>query len=93
MLSDKYRSLYVRYIQGRGKASQDGKEEGWLKVHTNIHANEGVPSDIRFTSAATNDSFKLNPANYKDGDIVAMMLMYYVNCYTFHEEPEKDWTK
>ena len=22
-----------------------------------------------------------------------IMLMYYVNCYTFFEEPEKDWTK
>ncbi len=21
------------------------------------------------------------------------MLMYYVNCYTFLEEPEKDWAK
>ena len=20
-----------------------------------------------------------------------IMLMYYVNCYTFFEEPEKDW--
>lgn len=23
--------------------------------------------------------------------IVRIMLMYYVNCYTFLEEPEKDW--
>ena len=22
-----------------------------------------------------------------------IMLMYYVNCYTFFEEPEKDWAK
>jgi hypothetical protein len=21
------------------------------------------------------------------------MLMYYVNCYTFFEQPEKDWLK
>ena len=25
--------------------------------------------------------------------IVRIMLMYYVNCYTFLEEPEKDWAK
>ena len=25
--------------------------------------------------------------------MIRIMLMYYVNCYTFHEEPEKDWTK
>ena len=25
--------------------------------------------------------------------MVRIMLMYYVNCYTFLEEPEKDWAK
>lgn len=45
-------------------------------MHTNIHANEGVPSDIRFTSAATNDSFMLIPANYNNGDIIAMDRAY-----------------
>lgn len=45
-------------------------------MHTNIHANEGVPSDIRFTSAATNDSFMLKPTNYNDGDIIAMDRAY-----------------
>lgn len=25
--------------------------------------------------------------------IVRIMLMYYVNCYAFLEEPEKDWAK
>ena len=25
--------------------------------------------------------------------MIRIMLMYYVNCYTFLEEPEKDWTK
>ena len=42
---------------------------GWLP---NIHANEGVPSDIKFTSAATNDSFMLKPTIYNEGDIVAL---------------------
>jgi len=45
-------------------------------VHTNIHTNERVPSDIRFTSAATNDSFMLRPANYNDGDILAIDRAY-----------------
>ena len=45
-------------------------------MHTNIHANEFVPSDIKFTSAATNDSFMLKPANYNDGDIIAMDRVY-----------------
>lgn len=45
-------------------------------MYTNIHANEFVPSDIKFTSAATNDSFMLKPANYNDGDIIAMDRAY-----------------
>lgn len=45
-------------------------------MHANIHANEGVPSDIRFTSAATNDSFMLMPSNYVSGDIIALDRAY-----------------
>ncbi len=45
-------------------------------MHANIHANEAVPSDIKFTSAATNDSFMLKPANYTSGDILAFDRAY-----------------
>ena len=45
-------------------------------MHTVIHANEGVPSDIKFTSAATNDSFMLKPATLSKGDIMAMDRAY-----------------
>ena len=64
------------HFQGRGTTSEDGKKKGGIKVHANIHANEGVPSDIRFTSAATNDSFMLRPSNYASGDIVALDRAY-----------------
>ncbi len=30
---------------------------------------------------------------FRVSNYVKIMLMYYVNCYTFLEEPEKDWTK
>ena len=45
-------------------------------MHTVIHANEGVPSDIQFTSAATNDSFMLKPSHLGKGDIIAMDRAY-----------------
>ena len=45
-------------------------------MHTVIHANEGVPSDIKFTSAATNDSFMLKPTTLSKGDIMAMDRAY-----------------
>ncbi len=49
-----------------------GKKKDGIKVHTVIHANEGVPSDIKFTSAATNDSFMLKPSTLSKCDIMAM---------------------
>ena len=63
-------------FKGVGRYPKTGKKKGGIKVHTNIHANEGVPSDIRFTSAATNDSLMLKPTNYNDGDIIAMDRAY-----------------
>lgn len=70
-------SLFSNLIfKGVGRNPKTGKKKGGIKVHTNIHANEGIPSDIRFTSAATNDSFMLIPANYNHGDIIAMDRAY-----------------
>ena len=45
-------------------------------MHTVIHANEGLPSDKKFTSAATNDSFMLKPSTLNRGDIMAMDRAY-----------------
>lgn len=70
-------SLFSDLIfKGVGRHPKSGKKKGGIKVHTNIHANEGVPSDIKFTSAATNDSFMLKPTNYNDGDIIALDRAY-----------------
>ena len=70
-------SLFSNLLfKGVGRNPKTGKKKGGIKVHTNIHANEGVPSDIRFTSAATNDSFMLKPTNYNEGDIVALDRAY-----------------
>ena len=63
-------------FKGVGCHPKSGKKKGGIKVHTVIHANEGVPSDIKFTSAATNDSFMLKPTNLTKGDIVAMDRAY-----------------
>lgn len=63
-------------FKGVGRHPKTGKKKGGIKVHTNIHANEGVPSDVRFTSAATNDSFMLKPTNYSEGDILALDRAY-----------------
>ncbi len=63
-------------FKGVGRHPKTGKKKGGIKVHTVIQANEGVPSDIKFTSAATNDSFMLKPATLHEGDIMAMDRAY-----------------
>ena len=63
-------------FKGVGRHPKSGKKKGGIKVHTVIHANEGVPSDIKFTSAATNDSFMLRPSTLSKGDIMAMDRAY-----------------
>lgn len=63
-------------LKGVGRHPKNGKKKGGIKVHTVIHANEGVPSDIKFTSAATNDSFMLQPTSLNKGDILTMDRAY-----------------
>ena len=70
-------SLFSNLIfKGVGRRPRTGRKKGGIKAHTIIHANEGVPSDIKFTSAATNDSFMLQPSQYAKGDVVAMDRAY-----------------
>lgn len=78
-------SLFSNLIfKGVGRHPKSGKKKGGIKVHSVIHANEGVPCDVRFTSAATNDSFMLVPCMYKESEIVAMDRAYI--CYDKFEE-------
>jgi len=63
-------SLFSNVIfKGVGRHPKTGKKKGGIKVHSVIHANEGVPCDVRFTSAATNDSFMLAPSCYSKNEI------------------------
>ena len=82
-------SLFSNLIfKGVGRHPKTGKKKGGIKVHTVIHANEGVPSDVKFTSAATNDSFMLTPKTLSKGDIVAMDRAY-INYEKFEELTER----
>lgn len=63
-------------FKGVGRHPKIGKKKGGIKVHTVIHANEGVPSDIKFTSAATNYSFMLRASALNKGNIIAMDRSY-----------------
>ena len=71
-------------FKGVGRHPKTGKKKGGIKVHAVIHANEGVPCDVQFTSAATNDSFMLAPSHYKHDEIAAMDRAY-INYAKFEE--------
>ncbi len=83
-------SLFSNAIfKGVGRHPKTGRKKGGIKVHSVIHANEGVPCDVRFTSAATNDSFMLAPSHYQHNEIVAMDRAY-INYEKCEELTEKD---
>ena len=63
-------------FKGVGRHPKNDKKKGGIKVHAVIHAKEGVSSDIKFTSAATNDSFMLKPTSLSKGDFMAMDRAY-----------------
>lgn len=71
-------------FKGVGRHPKTGKKKGGIKVHSVIYANEGVPCDVQFTSAATNDSFMIAPSNYTQNEIVAMDRAY-INYAKFEE--------
>ena len=78
-------SLFSNTIfKGVGRHPKTGRKRGGIKVHAVIHANEGVPCDVQFTSAATNDSFMLAPNHYKHNEITAMDRAY-INYAKFEE--------
>ena len=66
-----------------------GKKKGGIKVHSVIHANEGVHCDVKFTSAATNDSFMLAPSHFQHDEIVALDRAY-INYEKFEELTERN---
>ena len=71
-------------FKGVGRHPKTGKKKGGIKVHAVIHANEGVPCEVQFTSAATNDSFMLAPSHYRR-DEIATMDRAYINYAKFEE--------
>lgn len=71
-----------------GRNPKKGKKKGGIKVHAVIHANEGVPSDVQFTSAATNDTFMLVPSKFSESEIAAMDRAY-INYEKFEQFTER----
>lgn len=65
------------------------KKKSGIKVHTNIHEDEDLPSDIRYNSAATNNRFMLKSSIYYNGDILAIDRAN-IDDAIFEELPQRD---
>ena len=83
-------SLFSDLIfKGAGRHPKTGKKKGGIKVHAIINANEGVPCDVKFTSAATNDTFMLVPSKFSEKEIAAMDRAY-INYEKFETLTERN---
>ena len=71
-------------FKGVGRNPKTGKKKGGIKVHTEIFANENVPSDIKFTSAASHDQFALILERYANEELIAFDRAY-INYEKFSE--------
>ena len=76
-------------FKGVGRHPKTGKKKGVTKFHTVINANEGIPSDIKFTSAATNDSFMFKPTTLSNGDIMTVDSAY-IDYEKFQQLTDRD---
>lgn len=76
-------------FKGVGRHPKTGKKKEGIKVHSVIHANEGVHFDVKFTSSATNDSFMLAHRHFCHEEIVALDRAY-INYEKFEELTKRE---
>src|SRR5665647_242644 len=80
-------SLFQEVLRTSGKNPVSGKRKGGIKVHTLIRSDHDVPSMIRLTAAAANDSQFLREVRLPKGSIIVFDRGYYdfttLNRFTF----------
>lgn len=69
-------SLFSNVLKGVGRHPKSGKKKGGIKVHTLLKAQEGLPYDVHFTSAATHDHIMLRKLKLSNGAFLAMDRAY-----------------
>src|SRR5690606_20012918 len=69
-------SLFSNVLKGAGRNPKHGKKKGGIKVHTVMRADEGLPYDVHFTSAATHDHVMLRKLKLTNGAFLAMDRAY-----------------
>lgn len=63
-------SLFQEVLRTSGKIPVSGKKKGGIKVHSLMRSDHDVPSMVRITEAAANDSQFLKQVNLPKGSII-----------------------
>lgn len=63
-------------LKGVVRHPKSGKKKGGIKVHTLLKAQEWLPYDVHFTSAATHDHIMLRKLKLSNGAFLAMDRAY-----------------
>lgn len=69
-------TLFSDILKGAGRKPKHGKKKGGIKAHTVTKYCEAVPYLVRFTSAATHDSFMLKVLELPKGSYLAIDRAY-----------------
>ena len=81
-------SLFQEILKGAGMSSADGRRKGGIKVHTLLHTAKDVPTMIRYSAAAANDSKFLREVHLPHGSVIVFDRGYnhYATYNRFSEE-------
>ena len=81
-------ALFQEILKGSGLSKSDGRRKGGIKVHTLLHASEDLPSMIRYSAAADNDSKFLKEVRLAKGSVIVFDKGYrhYLTYNRFSEQ-------
>jgi hypothetical protein len=63
-------ALFQEILKGAGRTPSEGRRKGGIKVHTLLHAGQDVPSMIRYSAAADNDTKFLKELRLAPGSVI-----------------------
>ena len=63
-------ALFQEILKGSGLSKADGRRKGGIKVHTLLQASTDVPSMIRYSASADNDSKFLKEVHLAKGSVI-----------------------
>lgn len=85
-------ALFQEILKGAGLSKADGRRKGGIKVHTLLHAQSNVPTMIRYSAAASNDSKFLKEVNLPKGSVIVFDKGYHdYNTYNRFSEQHITW--